>query len=79
MSNQSVIKYNLSFKKADLVKVKLKTIEPVCNTKLEELCAFFDQGGIEKLLYVIKDFQISFEALELDINDYNTVKTFYSL
>ena len=44
---------------------------------MEELCAVFDQGGIEKLLYVIKDFQIAIEALELDANNYNAVKNYF--
>ena len=55
----------------------MKTIEPVGNTKLEELCTVFDQGGIEKLLYVIKDFQIAFKALKLEINNYDTVKKYF--
>ena len=61
MSNQSVIKYNPCFKKADFAKVKLQTITP----KAEEQCAVFDIGGIESLLYVIKDFQIAVEALDI--------------
>ena len=77
MSNQSVIKYTPSFKKAELVKVKLKTIDNNNNNKLEEHCVVFDKGGIEALLYVIEDFQIAFEALELDINNYETMKKFF--
>ena len=73
MSNQSVIKYNPSFKKADLVKVKLKTIDP----KAEELCVVFDQGDIEILMYIIEDFQIAIEALELDVNNYDAVKKYF--
>ena len=64
MSNQSVIKYHPSFKKADMVKVKLKTINP----KGEELCAVFNTGGIETLLYVIEDFQIATEALSFNFS-----------
>ena len=52
MSTQSVIKYNLSFKKSDLVKANLKTV----NLKVEELCSIFDNGGIGTLPYVIEDF-----------------------
>ena len=55
MSNQSIIKYNPSVKKGDLVKVKLKRINP----KGEKLCAVFDIRGIQLLLYVIEDFQIA--------------------
>ena len=76
MSNQSVIKYTPSFKKAELVKVKLKTVDNN-NSKLEEFCAVFEKSGIGALLYVIKDFQIAFEALELDINNYETMKKFF--
>ena len=76
MSNQSVNKYTPSFKKAELVKVKLKTIDNN-DHKLEEFCVVFDKGGIEALLYVIEDFQISFEALELDVNNYDTMKKFF--
>ena len=73
MSNQSIIKYNPSFKKADLVKVKLKTIDP----KAEKLCAVFDQWGIGKLLYAIENFQIAIEALNLDVNNYEAVKKYF--
>ena len=76
MSNQSVIKYTPSFKKTELVKVELKTVDNN-NSKLEEFCAVFENGGIEALLYVIEDFQIAFEALELDINNYETMKKFF--
>ena len=46
-TNHSVIKYIPSFKKVDLVKEKLKTV----NLKAEELCVMFDTGGIETLVY----------------------------
>ena len=59
MNNQSVIKYTPSFKKAELVKVKLKTIDPVTYNKLEVFCVVFDKGGIEALLYVIENFRAS--------------------
>ena len=49
MNNPSVIKYHPSFKKSDLVKVKLKIVTP----KGKELCAVFNIGVIETLLYVI--------------------------
>ena len=75
MSNQSVIKYTLSSKKSELVKVKLKTVDNN-NSKLKEFCAVFDKSDIKALLYVIEDFQISFEALELDINNYETMRKF---
>ena len=48
MSNQPVIKYNPLFKKANLVKVKLKAITP----KAEELTAQFDIYRIKTLLSV---------------------------
>ena len=70
MNNQSVIKYTPSFKKAELIKVKLKTIDPVTNQKLEESCVVFDKGGIEALLYTIEDFRIAYDAIELDITSY---------
>ena len=75
MSNQSVIKHNPSFKfkKADLVKVKLKMIIP----KAAELCAVFDVRGIELLLYVTEDFQIAVEAIEINVNNYNNIKKYF--
>ena len=64
MSNQSVIKYKLSFRKSELVQTKLKTINP----KEEEACVTFDTGGIEILLYVIEDFQLVMESLNVTSN-----------
>ena len=55
----------------------MKTFDPVSNNKLEEFCTVFDKGGIKALLYMIEDFQIAFEALELDINNYETVKKYF--
>ena len=59
MSNQSVIKYTPCFNKAELVRVKLKTVTP----KQEELCVTFKDGGVELILYVLEDFDIFMEAL----------------
>ena len=73
MSNQSVIKYNPCFKKADLVKVKLKTVTP----KAEEQCAVFDTGGIELLLYVFEDFDITMECLGIGRDNYNELKKYF--
>ena len=73
MSNQTVIKYNPCFKKADLVKVKLKTVTP----KAEEQCAVFNVGGIESLLYVIEDFQIAIEGLSIDVDNYTEMKKYF--
>ena len=64
MSNQSVIKYKSSFKKSELVQTKLKTTNP----KEEEACVTFDTGGIEILLYVIEDFQLVMESLNVTSN-----------
>ena len=65
MSNQSVIKYKSSFKKSELVQTKPKTTNP----KEEEACVTFDTGGIEILLYVIEDFQLVMESLNVTSND----------
>ena len=62
MSSQSIFKYNPSFKKVGLEKVKLKTI----TAKAEELCAQFDIGGIKTSLYVFEDFEIAHEASSQD-------------
>ena len=61
MSNQSIIKYNPSIKKADFFKGKLKTNNP--KLKGEEIHAVSAISGIELLLYVIKDFHIAVESL----------------
>ena len=74
MSNQSVIEYTPTFKKADLVRTKLKTITP----KAEELCVTFDTGGIENLLYVVEDFLIVMDALMVTDHD-ETIKYFKKL
>ena len=71
MSNQSVIKYVPTFKKADLLRTKLKTVTP----KAEELCVSFDTGGIENLLYVVEDFVIVMEAL--GVTDYDETFKFF--
>ena len=73
MSIQFVIKYDPCFKKADLVKVKLKTITP----KAEEQCAVFDNGGIELLLYVFEDFDITMECLGIGRDNYDELKKYF--
>ena len=73
MSNQSVIKYNPCFKKADLVKVKLKTITP----KAEEQCAAFYTGGIELLLYVFEGFDIAMEYLRIGRDNCDELKKYF--
>ena len=73
MSNQSVIKYNPSFKKTDLVKTKLKTV----NLKGEELCATFNSGGIKTLPYVIKDFQMTMDALVNNRTSFEALKRYF--
>ena len=60
MSNQSVIKYKLSFKKWELVRTKLKTV-----SQKKELCVTFGTGGIEILLYVIEDIQLVVESFNV--------------
>ena len=71
MSNQSVIKYSLAFKKVDLLRTKLKTVTP----KAEEFCVTFDTGGIENLLYVVKDFLIVMGSLTF--TDHNKMVNFF--
>ena len=73
MSNQSVIKYTLCFKKVDLVRVKLKTVTP----KQEELCVTFNEGGVETLLYVFEDFDIAMEALGINKIKFDDWKKFF--
>ena len=73
MSNQSVIKYIPCFKKADLVRVKLKTVTP----KQEELCVTFSEGGVETLLYVFEDFNITMESLKINQSNLNFWKKYF--
>ena len=73
MCNQSVIKYIPCFKKADLVRVKLKTVNP----KQEELCVTFSKGGVETLLYVFEDFEIAMESLGIDKIQFDDWKKYF--
>ena len=73
MSNQSIIKYNPCFKKVDLVKMKLKTVNP----KEEKLCLTFYEGGVEALLYVFEDFDITMESRGIDKDNYDQWKKYF--
>ena len=73
MSNQSVIKYTPCFKKAELVRVKLKTV----TLKQEELCVTFNDGGVELLLYVLEDFAIAMEALGINKTQFDDWKKYF--
>ena len=64
-ANQSVIKYAEGFKKEDLIRYKLKAVNPQGRGDGFEKCASFDNGGIEVLLYVIEDFAIAVSSLNI--------------
>ena len=64
-ANQSVIKYEEGFKKEDLIRYKLKAINPQGRSDGFEKCASFDKGGIEVLLYVIEDFAMAVSSLNI--------------
>ena len=64
-ANQSVIKYVEGFKKEDLIRYKLKAINPQGRSDGFEKCASFDKGGIEVLLYVIEDFAMAVSSLNI--------------
>ena len=69
MSNLSVIKYESSFKKKDMVRTKLKTVTTQGRIEGTEMCATFDTGGIEQLLYVIEDFALVMDSLSVSSSD----------
>ena len=54
-------------------KKKLKTV----NEKTEKLCVMFINGGIETLLYVIKNFHIATEAVSIDRINYEALKRYF--
>ena len=64
-ANQSVIKYAEGFKKEDLIRYKLKAINPQGRSDGFEKCASFDKGGIEVLLYVLEDFAMAVSSLNI--------------
>ena len=64
-ANQSVIKYTEGFKKEDLIRYKLKAINPQGRSDGFEKCASFDKGGIEVLLYVLEDFAMAVSSLNI--------------
>ena len=68
-ASQSVIKYAEGFKKEDLERTKLKTVNAQGRGDGVENCASFDKGGIEVLLYVIEDFLIAASSLNITTSD----------
>ena len=56
-----------------MVRTKLKTVNP----RAEDYFATFDTVGIEKLLYVIKDFLIITDALGIDRTNYDELKKYF--
>ena len=62
---QSVIKYVEGFKKEDLTRTKLKSVNSQGRGDGVEMCASFDKGGIECLLYVLEDFAIAASSLNI--------------
>ena len=64
--NTSVIKYEPSFKLEDIKTTKMKTVNNLGRGDGYETCAKFEkEGGIELLLYVVEDFNLTMEALKL--------------
>ena len=63
--NTSVIKYEPSFKLEDIKTMKMKTVNNLGRGDRYKMCAKFEKGGIELLLYVVEDFNLTMEALKL--------------
>ena len=63
--NTSVIKYEVSFKLEDVKTTKMKTLNAAGRGDGYETCAEFERGGIELLLYVVEDFNLACDALNL--------------
>ena len=63
--NTSVIKYKPSFKLEEVKTTKMKTVNNLGRGDGYETCAKFEKGGIELLLYVSDDFNLTMEALKL--------------
>ena len=63
--NTSEFKYEPSFKLEEVKTKKMKTVNNIGRGDRYETCAKFEKGGIEFLLYVVEDFNLTMEAFKL--------------